>query len=305
MTRHLPCALLVLASAACASAPDPAPPAGPHPEATAPLVLPAPEPEARERIPAAVVALIQRLGEGSRTLKEDAAAIARSGSVPGRRAATERLFEMGLRIGAADWREAHRAELEQANRSVNIEATPEQFEAQLVLWQDETLSAVFEAMGEIGGAEIADFLLAEAARSGSSTVRRRAALEHADRVVDRRDPERREVLAQAHRDVGAAIASEMRRPGTLPDASVIVASMRAGFKRCYQQALAIDPQLSVKVRLTLTVDGSGFVKDATVSEGAPAGLVECVKGIGKSARFAPPQGGGTTLVVPLNFSSAP
>lgn len=102
-------------------------------------------------------------------------------------------------------------------------------------------------------------------------------------------------------NVGSAAVSG----GTVANASAVVARMKAGFRRCYNQGLADDPSMKGSVRITARVGPNGDVISAAPGGGSglSPSVVACVTQRVKSAQFAPPEGGGATIVIPVTFVS--
>jgi biopolymer transport protein ExbD len=98
---------------------------------------------------------------------------------------------------------------------------------------------------------------------------------------------------------GAAVAG-----GSIANASAVVAGMAAGFRRCYTKGLQEDPKLRGSVRLTAKIGRDGEV--LSVSPAGGSGLsgtvISCVSSRVSSAQFAPPDGGGATVVIPVTFT---
>lgn len=65
----------------------------------------------------------------------------------------------------------------------------------------------------------------------------------------------------------------------------LTAAYMGGLKRCYREALALDPQLRGAVTLAFTVDETGRVTDAKVGAMTPA-LTACIEGLVAGWRFA-------------------
>jgi hypothetical protein len=98
---------------------------------------------------------------------------------------------------------------------------------------------------------------------------------------------------------GASVAG-----GAVSNADRVVAGMRAGFRACYNRGLASNPDLQGQVKVVAKVGPNGEVLSATPQGGAGLGpeVVECVVRRVKSASFAPPEGGGATIVIPVTFA---
>lgn len=101
---------------------------------------------------------------------------------------------------------------------------------------------------------------------------------------------------------GATVTSSVTA-GSVSNAAQVVAGLRAGFRRCYQQALDQNPDIAGSIRLTLRVGPGGEVSgvSATDSGNLPPAVVSCVKARAQSAQFAPPDGGSAAINVPVTF----
>jgi hypothetical protein len=97
---------------------------------------------------------------------------------------------------------------------------------------------------------------------------------------------------------GAAVSG-----GSVANASAVVAGMAAGFRRCYNKGLAEDPTMKGSIRITAKIGPNGEVLSASPSGGGGLSgtVVSCVAARVASAQFAPPEGGGATIVIPVSF----
>jgi hypothetical protein len=95
------------------------------------------------------------------------------------------------------------------------------------------------------------------------------------------------------------------RSGSVSSASSVIAGTAAGFRRCYNQALRQDPNLRGSIRMTAKIGPAGEVlRVRTLTPASYAeGMVVCPMQRLLAARFAPPEGGGATVVVPVTFVS--
>ncbi len=93
--------------------------------------------------------------------------------------------------------------------------------------------------------------------------------------------------------------------GNVANASSVVAGMGAGFRRCYNKGLAEDPNMKGSVRITAKIGPNGEVLSASPSGGGGLSgtVISCVTARVSSAQFAPPEGGGATVVIPVTFVS--
>lgn len=98
---------------------------------------------------------------------------------------------------------------------------------------------------------------------------------------------------------GAAVSG-----GSVANASSVVARMAAGFRRCYNRGLQEDPNMKGSVRITAKIGPNGEVLSVSPSGSGLSGtVVSCVAARVSSAQFAPPEGGGATIVIPVTFVS--
>jgi hypothetical protein len=93
--------------------------------------------------------------------------------------------------------------------------------------------------------------------------------------------------------------------GSVSNASAVVMGMAAGFRRCYNQALRADPNFRASLRVEARIAAAGdIVRVRTVVPAIyPEPMILCLMDRVRSARFAPPTGGGATIVIPITFVS--
>ncbi|MBI4703125.1 MAG: energy transducer TonB [Deltaproteobacteria bacterium] len=90
--------------------------------------------------------------------------------------------------------------------------------------------------------------------------------------------------------------------GNVANASAVVARMRGRFRRCYQQGLAQNPEMQGSVNLVARVGPNGEVLSVGGGGGGSlGGIVPCLKAVVAGAQFAPPDGGGATISIPISF----
>ncbi len=74
---------------------------------------------------------------------------------------------------------------------------------------------------------------------------------------------------------------------------------RADIERCYERALAGDPELSGRILIEFTIGSDGRVSSATLRENSVGSSVgSCIEGRVRRWRFDPPEGGNATVRVP-------
>jgi outer membrane biosynthesis protein TonB len=95
----------------------------------------------------------------------------------------------------------------------------------------------------------------------------------------------------------AGVAGEVESPQN------VIARMGPDFRRCYNSGLATNPAMKGSLRVTARIgpDGKVVVANASDGNGLSQEVIACVTRRVKSAQFAPPDGGGATIVVPVSF----
>lgn len=290
---------VALLTSGCASAPE-----QPHPAAPSPAPPPAPPPApAASAAPQAVVTpeMIAGLRWNDQNLREAAAEMAAAGGEPVRNAVAARLVQLAREVDSTAWRVTMWPHIQAANTAAGIVPTLQQFGEQIDMAQTERFVAVLDAMRGVGGAEIASYCFEVAENDGAPRERRLAALRVLEVTADSLEP-----AAAARR---AAVASRLASdspppassPGQVSNAVEVVTSLTPKFRRCYNQLLQANPGARVEGRLTLRLDAAGAVADVK-SEGIPPGdFAGCLESVARAARFAPPSGGGATIVIPVKF----
>lgn len=101
----------------------------------------------------------------------------------------------------------------------------------------------------------------------------------------------------------AAVGGANVSGGQVSNAARVVAGMRAGFRNCYNRALAQNPDVEGKIALSIRVGPGGEVTGVTASASGnlPDSVTGCVKARAQAAQFDPPQGGGAVIQVPVTF----
>lgn len=92
--------------------------------------------------------------------------------------------------------------------------------------------------------------------------------------------------------------------GSVSNAGAVVAGMAAGFRRCYNRGLQEDPAMKGSMKVTAGIGPNGEVLSAVASGGdtLSATVKSCVSARVSAAQFAPPDGGGATITIPVTFS---
>jgi hypothetical protein len=91
--------------------------------------------------------------------------------------------------------------------------------------------------------------------------------------------------------------------GHITDAARVIASLRAGFRACYNRALSQNPDAEGKITLSIRVGAGGEVTNvsASTSGTVPDSLANCIRARASSAQFEPPSGGMAVVQVPVNL----
>ena len=106
----------------------------------------------------------------------------------------------------------------------------------------------------------------------------------------------------------ASLGSTTVAGGTLPNAARTVARMRGAFRACYNQGLAVNPDMAGTVTVTARIGPNGEVVMATASAGGTMSraVADCIAARVRGAQFDPPEGGsGATIVIPVRFELRP
>ena len=108
--------------------------------------------------------------------------------------------------------------------------------------------------------------------------------------------------AGAPSDAGSAGAAMLDARGTVGNASIVVASMREGFRTCYNQLLRAQPFAEGRTRFVFIVNCNGTIIGIhAATRGLDAWILECMSATASRARFDPPHGGSAVVIVPVTF----
>jgi hypothetical protein len=96
-----------------------------------------------------------------------------------------------------------------------------------------------------------------------------------------------------------------RGSGQISNVEKVVSGLKRPFRACFNAELAAHPALEATLRYSSRIGADGAVRrvDGRGLD-VPASLVECAGRAIFSAQFAPPEGGGATLEIPLTFRLA-
>jgi len=100
-----------------------------------------------------------------------------------------------------------------------------------------------------------------------------------------------------------ALGKHVNIGARITNAAAVVASMRAGFKRCYDRALAQNADAEGRISLSIHVGPGGEVQSvsADTSGNLPPSVGACVAARARAAQFDPPEGGLAVVQVPVTF----
>lgn len=203
--------------------------------------------------------------------------------------------------------------------------------AQAVTSQD-ALAQVVAAMEGIGGPEVVAYCLALGENEAAPAELRRSALAVLLRWADRNDPAVRlrsgtiwervsklppsptGALPGAPGGVGivpvqaptgnASFGAPVIRGGAIANAPTVIVGVATSARRCYLQAVQQGSAAPGAIEVTATIDPRGAVTSVQQTHtGLTPTLVACIVGHVQSASFAPPEGGGATLVWPMRFDT--
>ena len=89
----------------------------------------------------------------------------------------------------------------------------------------------------------------------------------------------------------------------MANAAEVVRSMSSGFRRCYNNGLKVDRNLTGSVRITARIAARGEVSSvsAFVQVGTMMQVGECLLDVVMQSQFSPPEGGRATIVIPATF----
>lgn len=108
------------------------------------------------------------------------------------------------------------------------------------------------------------------------------------------------------RDAGVDVSLPPPTHGRLESAQVqrVVATQQAAIRRCYDDALHVDPLAQGGVDVRLRIEADGHVSESTVQgDGAAMRRVgECIRRRLATLRFDAPTGGPATVVIPFRFA---
>jgi hypothetical protein len=91
----------------------------------------------------------------------------------------------------------------------------------------------------------------------------------------------------------------------VPNAERVIAGVRPRMRTCYRAGLNIDPLMTGKLVVGATVTAGGEIASTNVvsNEGLSPQVAQCVTLLLKRAQFDAPGGNGSTLTIPITFTS--
>jgi hypothetical protein len=93
------------------------------------------------------------------------------------------------------------------------------------------------------------------------------------------------------------------RGALVPNAASVIAGLKGGIRRCYERALAENPDQEGRIALSLKVGPGGEVQSVTATPqgNLSSSVVSCVRAKAQAAQFDPPQGGLAIVQVPVSL----
>jgi TonB family protein len=252
--------------------------------------------------------------EQSPMTKDAAQKIVESGDPALVRAASARLVAQAQWFTSPAWRDAHRAQVIAAERQAGRTPTPAQVELETDHHRDALLRREMLAMEIVGGPDVVAYCLWLGENESAPVSLRKAALRVLVRHADRNDPTvraRAQVIWEkvaawdAQHPVGSVnVGGSTASGGVVANAGQVVAGIQKGFRHCYNKGLSEDSKMSGSIRVTAKIDPSGAVASVTESHsGLSDAVAACVVERVRAARFAPPEGGYATVVIPVTFTT--
>jgi hypothetical protein len=90
-----------------------------------------------------------------------------------------------------------------------------------------------------------------------------------------------------------------------PDLPAMLSRARPRLKHCYEASLATEPTIRGALRLTIRIGPNGEVLSVKSSPNSlPNDLVSCATAVFEHEHFAPPEGGGAVVDIPITFADA-
>lgn len=89
------------------------------------------------------------------------------------------------------------------------------------------------------------------------------------------------------------------------DVKKVITENKKAIASCYRKGLAVQPELSGKLRTSWSIKPDGSTSDFRVHEGSVENieLTTCVKAAITAWKFPPPQGAEVVVTYPFNFAS--
>lgn len=149
---------------------------------------------------------------GAPKIDRIAGLVADFGDPETRLAAGEKLVAVATEVNSEAWRKQKAAVVERANEASKLKPTQEQFNAQLVQYQEEELLRIFTSMKKVGGKAVVAYLLRFAQDRSQSDKLRASAMAALQGNLERNNP--------AHAEVPLALAGASDTPDQLRDVAL-------------------------------------------------------------------------------------
>jgi hypothetical protein len=178
----------------------------------------------RELGPLGVERLPEKIKPGESKIGDMASLVAELGDPETKARAGARLVEVAKQVASDEWKKDKEPSVRKANEESRLNPTPEQFRAQLDMYQEEELLRVFSSMKKVGGEAIVSYLIDFAKNAQNGEKRRGAALAALEGWLDKSNPQHVKIMLDLAADSATPDSIRdlaLRRVGEMPRAMVI------------------------------------------------------------------------------------
>ncbi|MBN1607324.1 MAG: hypothetical protein JW940_11870 [Polyangiaceae bacterium] len=178
----------------------------------------------RELGPLGVRRLPEKIEPGEGKIGDIASLVAELGDAETKARAGARLVEVAKQIASDQWKKDKEPSVRKANEESRLNPTPDQFRAQLDVYQEEELLRVFSSMKKVGGDAIVGYLIDFAKNVQNGEKRRGAALAALEGWLDKSSRQHVKVMLDLASDSATPDSVRdlsLRRVGEMPRAMVI------------------------------------------------------------------------------------
>jgi hypothetical protein len=293
---YLSLALIPLA-AACSSTPSADEPQPQPTHTMSTLSLPPPA----DVLPPELAKLVDELGPNNPNNQAVASQIAASGNELAKKRAGAKLAIIASELGGKGAHDVIERDIVQSNQRLGRTVSPMQLEEQVAEAQTEKLAPIYLAMGEVGGDFAIDHCF-KVARDVSQPLKRRSlALGVIERYVPPTDALRGKERTTLGDEINKKLSASQQNDAHLAGAAEVVAGFQPEFRKCYATELGKKPGTGkIDGKLSVTVDASGAVTKASVTDIESSDLRNCLLDVAKRGKFAP-AAQSTDLKIPLKL----